>query len=70
MKVIIDRFEEDYAIVECEDALYRLPRALVGDAREGDAVMIMPLGRNAGRDGEGSPHSLFERLRKKRRRRS
>ena len=69
MKVIIDRFEGEIAIVECDGRMMNIPRALVGDAKEGDAVMITPMGRNADLPEEEHPHSVFERLRRRRRRR-
>ncbi len=70
MKVIIDRFEGDIAVVECEGKMLNIPRALVGDAGEGDAVMITPAGRNADlTPGRDRPHSVFERLRRRRRHR-
>lgn len=70
MKVIIDRFEGEYAVVECDGELMQIPRILVSDAREGDAVMITPLGSNADLfEDDEKPHKVFERLRKRRRRR-
>ncbi len=69
MKVIIDRFEGEIAVVECDGRMMNIPRALVGDAQEGDAVMITPLGKNADRMREEErPHRVFERLRRRRRR--
>lgn len=72
MKVIIDRIEGDLAVVELDGEMITAPRALFGDAREGDAVMILPLGGNAEhlrREGGDDPHAVFERLRRKRRHR-
>lgn len=69
MKVIIDRFEEDIAVVELDGVMYRAPRALFGDAQEGDAVVITGIGKNADTGDGEAPHDIFERLRKKRRRR-
>lgn len=41
MKVIIDRFEGDYAVVEIEIGKFvLLPKELVPDAKEGDVVLI------------------------------
>lgn len=41
MLVTIDRFEEDFAVVETDSGDYvNLPRLLVPEAREGDAVRI------------------------------
>jgi len=42
MKVIIDRFEGDFAVVEIDlDAFVELPRILIPDATEGDVVEII-----------------------------
>lgn len=41
MKVIIDRFEGDYAIVETENKeMVELPITLIPDAKEGDIINI------------------------------
>lgn len=41
MKVIIDRFESDYAIVEKDEKeFYNIPRVLVSNAKEGDVIDI------------------------------
>lgn len=41
MKVIIDRFEGEYAVVETEDKImFNLPKALVLGSREGDVISI------------------------------
>ena len=41
MKVIIDRFEKDYAVVEIsKDKVVNLPKELVPDAKEGDVINI------------------------------
>ena len=41
MKVIIDRFEGDYAVVEINKGKFvNLPKELVPDAKEGDIVII------------------------------
>ena len=66
MKVIIDRFEEDTAIVELDGEMLSAPRALFGDASEGDTIEINNLGKTPP-DDLGSPHAIFERLRRKRR---
>lgn len=42
MKVIIDRFEGKFAVVEMEDGeLVNIPRILVNEACEGDIVEIL-----------------------------
>ena len=41
MKVIIDRFEGDYAVVETEDKIMvNLPKSLIPGAKEGDVISI------------------------------
>lgn len=41
MKVIIDRFEEEYAVVEIEVGKYvNVPKVLLPNAKEGDIVKI------------------------------
>ena len=41
MKVIIDRFEGDYAVVEIDkEKFVNLPKELVPNAKEGDIVII------------------------------
>lgn len=41
MKVIIDRFESDYAVVEKDEKeFYNIPRVLVSNAKEGDVIDI------------------------------
>ena len=41
MKVIVDRFEGDYAVVEIAIGKFvNIPRVLVPDAKEGDIIKI------------------------------
>lgn len=41
MKVIIDRFEGDYAVVEIEIGKYvNIPKILIPNAKEGDIIKI------------------------------
>ena len=41
MKVIIDRFEGDYAVVEIDKGNFvNLPKELVPNAKEGDVIII------------------------------
>ena len=40
MKVIIDRFEGEYAVIETDTGVARLSRSLVPQAKEGDALCI------------------------------
>lgn len=40
--VIIDRFEEDWAVLEYKDIFFNFPRALLpDDAKEGDVINII-----------------------------
>ncbi len=42
MKVIIDRFEGDYAVVELEvGKSVNIPKILIPDAKEGDVIKII-----------------------------
>lgn len=39
---IIDRFEEDKAVIECDDILFNIPRSVLpSDANEGDVISII-----------------------------
>lgn len=41
MKVIIDRFEGEYAVVELEDkTMVNMPKILIPDCDEGDIIVI------------------------------
>ena len=41
LKVILDRFEEDFALVELENKeILNIPRILVSEAEEGDIIEI------------------------------
>ena len=42
MKVIVDRFEEQFAVVELENGeLVNIPKVLVQEAEEGDIIEII-----------------------------
>ena len=42
MRVIVDRFEGDYAKVELDEGVfYDIPKVLVPDAKEGDVIDII-----------------------------
>ena len=67
MKIIIDRFEGDFAVAELPDKrMLNVPKALFEGAKEGDAAEITVLGRPYEQDNEGAenPAGIFERLRK------
>ncbi len=67
MKLIIDRFEEDTAVLETEDGeMITAPRALFSEFSEGEHIRIEedPIVPTKGPD-EDSPHALFEKLRRK-----
>lgn len=41
MKVIIDRFENDLAVVEIKEGIYaNIPKILIPNAKEGDVINI------------------------------
>ena len=68
MRVIIDRFEEELAVIEVGEEMLRVPRTLFEGAHEGDAVEITVLGKPERVEGEETPHDIFERLRRRHRR--
>lgn len=42
MRVVVDRFEGDYAKVELDEGVfYDIPKVLVPDAKEGDVIDII-----------------------------
>lgn len=62
MKIIIDRFESEYAIIETQDGEHlSVPKKLFEGAKEGDTVEITVIGK----EKKQTTHSLFENLRKK-----
>ncbi len=63
MRVIIDRFEGDYAVVELEDrSTANLPRSLVpSSAREGD-VLVIEIDRNMTEERRKRNQKLMEEL--------
>ena len=81
MRVIIDRFEEDIAVVELDGKILHAPRALFRDAHEGDTVELTVLPRRQAEDIQGDvtakkdpenahePAAVFAKLRRKKRRR-
>ena len=64
MKWIIDRFEGDFAVVECDGRCFNLPEyALPKDACEGDVVEVMVNKSETGKaknDAENLLKSLFD----------
>lgn len=50
--MIIDRFEEDIAVVELDGEMLNAPRALFEGAEEGDTVEITVLPRNTAEHNE------------------
>ena len=78
MRVIIDRFEEDIAVVELNGEMLNAPRALFGEAKEGDTVELTVLSRQAATQDDAADDdapsdepisALFKKLRNKRKRR-
>ena len=64
MKVIIDRFEEDFAVVEINGDTALIDKKLLPGAAEGDFVVITIDKESAELRGK-EVKSLFERLKKK-----
>ena len=63
MLIMIERFEEDRAVVEIgEDRMLIVPRELFPGAEEGDKVEIRVLGKTV---GVGETRDVFDRLREK-----
>ena len=50
MRVIIDRFEEDIAVVELDGKMLHAPKALFQEAKEGDTVELTVLPRASEED--------------------
>jgi hypothetical protein len=65
MRVVIDRFEDELAVIELYDGKKTVtaPRELFVGAKEGDTVEITVLGKV--KTGDDSVHGITERLRKK-----
>lgn len=67
MRIIVDRIEGELATVELDGEMLTVPRALIADAGEGDALEITVVGRAALTEDDETPHDVFERLRRKHR---
>ena len=65
MRVVIDRFEEGFAVLELYDGkkTVKAPGELFAGAKEGDTVEINVLGKV--KTGADCAHGITERLRKK-----
>ena len=64
MKLIIDRIEENIAVMELPSGEYvNIPKVLIEDAREGDSIVITVEKKT--KEQESDTHSIFERLRNK-----
>ena len=63
MRVVIDRFEGDFAVVEiCENQFANLPKILVPDAKEGDVILItMEDNTNKLKENKERLHRLFRK---------
>lgn len=60
MKVIIDRFEGDFAVAEiCVGQFANIPKILLPDAKEGDTVSITI--EHKEKENKERLHRLFER---------
>ena len=64
MKCVIDRIEENVAVLEIETGkTANIPLELVKDAKEGDTVVITV--EKKSEDDIADTHSIFEKLRNK-----
>ena len=64
MKCVIDRIEENVAVLEIETGkTANIPLELVKDAKEGDTVVITV--EKKSEDDKAKTHSIFEKLRNK-----
>ena len=64
MKCVIDRIEENVAVLEIETGkTANIPLELVKDAKEGDTVVITI--EKKSEDDKAKTHSIFEKLRNK-----
>lgn len=64
MRIVVDRIEENTAVVELESGdMATIPTVLLGDAQEGDAIILTVEKKNE--KEKADTHSIFERLRKK-----
>lgn len=51
MQCIVDRFEGDYAVIECENRMLKLPKLfLPAEAREGDLLEVIVMLESEGAD--------------------
>lgn len=67
MKMIVDRIEGELIVVEMEESMYHLPKALCPNAKEGDTLEITVTEKQPQKE---ETHAIFERLRKNSRRSS
>lgn len=64
MKLIVDRIEENIAVVETENGeILNLPVVILGDVNEGDKLTLTVEKDESTNNTD--THSIFERLRKK-----
>ncbi len=64
MKLIIDRIEENIAVAQLSSGeCVNIPKVLIEDAREGDAIVITIEKKT--KEQASDTHSIFERLRNK-----
>ena len=64
MKLIIDRIEENIAVMELPSGEYvNIPKVLIEDACEGDSIVITVEKKT--KEQESDTRSIFERLRNK-----
>jgi len=70
MAYIIDRFENEFAVVETNDGIKNIPRSeLPPDAAEGDVIVLTgglyTVDKQATKSRRESVHSRFDKLKRK-----
>lgn len=64
MKIIVDRIEENIAVVELENGkMLNVPLEIIADANEGDSIILSV--ENKAESITTDTHSIFEKLRNK-----
>lgn len=64
MKIIVDRIEENTAVVELENGvMLSVPKEIIADANEGDSITLTVEKKT--QSDTTNTHSIFEKLRNK-----
>lgn len=63
MKIIVDRIEENTAVVELESGqIVSVPKEIIADAKEGDSIILTVQSKS---ESATDTHSIFKKLRNK-----